>query len=155
LPVSRVAEALDSLCVTAWVGALWGVGLIAVPTLFAALAERALASALAARMLMYVALLGVGCGLYLVAFRLARFGGHALRQAFFWVAVLMLLLTLLGQFGAQAILDGLKPYQLPYAAMEGLLRERFVAWGGLASVLYLALCVLGAALALLQVSAPR
>jgi hypothetical protein len=153
--MTRIAEALHTLCVTAWVGALWGVGLLAVPTLFAALPDRAVAGAVAARMLMYVALVGVGCGLYLVAFRLARFGGHALRQAFFWVAVLMLLLTLLGQFGAQAILDGLKAHALPHAAMESLLRERFVAWGGLASALYLALCALGAVLALLQVSAPR
>jgi hypothetical protein len=39
--------------------------------------------------------------------------------------------------------------------MEGLLRERFAVWHGVASVLYVIECALGVALVLLQARAPN
>ena len=153
--MNRLAEAVHGLCVTAWVGTLWAIGLLAAPTLFDALSDRSLAGLVAGRMFLYVSVLGIGCAAYLLLFRLIQFGGHAFRQAFFWVVAAMLLLTLIGQFGVQPILEGLKGQALPHQVMESVLRERFATWHGLASVLYLSECVLGAVLVVLQDSAPR
>jgi uncharacterized membrane protein YhaH (DUF805 family) len=88
-------------------------------------------------------------------FRLVRFGGHAFRQAFFWVALLMVLLTVTGQFGVQPILAGLKQQALPREVMESVLRDRFATWHGVASVLYVIESALGAVLVWLQQDAPR
>ena len=125
------------------------------PTLFHYLPDRVLAGSLAGRLFTYVALLGLGCGAYLLIFRMVRFGGHAFRQAFFWVALLMVLLTVTGQFGVQPILAGLKQQALPREVMESVLRDRFATWHGVASVLYVIESALGAVLVWLQQDAPR
>ena len=153
--MNRLADALHALCVTAWVGCLWAIGLLAAPTLFDALPDRSLAGLLAGRMFLYVAMLGLACGAYLLLFRLARFGGHALRQPFFWVTLLMVVLAAIGEFGVQPILAGLKEQALPRQVMESVFRDRFAVWHGVASVLYLVECALGVLLVLLQQSVAR
>jgi len=153
--MNRFAEALHSLAVTLWAGALWAIGLLAAPLLFKMIADRTLAGSVAGRMFLYVALLGIGCGLYLLLFRLARFGSHALRQAFFWIVFLMLALTLVGEFGVQPILAALKQQAGAQAVMESVFRDRFAAWHGVASVLYVIECALAVPLVVLQASAPR
>ena len=153
--MNRFAEALHSLAVTLWAGALWAIGLLAAPLLFKMIADRTLAGSVAGRMFLCVALLGIGCGLYLLLFRLARFGSHALRQAFFWIVFLMLALTLVGEFGVQPILAALKQQAGAQAVMESVFRDRFAAWHGVASVLYVIECALAVPLVVLQASAPR
>jgi uncharacterized membrane protein YhaH (DUF805 family) len=153
--VSRIAEDLQLLAVTVWVGALWVVGLMVAPTLFQFLPDRVLAGSIAARLFTYTALLGIACAAYLLLFRLARFGGHALRDAFFWVALAMLVLAIIGQFGVQPILEVLRQQAFPRHVMESVLRDRFAAWHGVASVLYIVECALGFALVLLQARAPN
>jgi hypothetical protein len=151
----RFADALHALAVAAWAGALWAIGLLAAPTLFKMIADRTLAGSVAGRLFLYVALVGIGCGLYLLIFRLARFGTHAFRQGFFWVAFLLLALTLVGQFGVQPILAALKQQAGAHAVMESVFRDRFAVWHGVASLLYVIECALAVPLVLLQASAPR
>ena len=91
--MGRIAEGIHWLAVTAWVGALWTVGLMVAPTLFHHIPDRVIAGSLAGRLFTYTALLGLACGGYLLLFRLARFGGQALRQAFFWVVLAMTVLS--------------------------------------------------------------
>jgi len=153
--VNRIPEDLQLLAVTLWVGTLWTVGLMVAPTLFQFVPDRVLAGSIAARLFTYTALLGVGCGAYLLLFRLVRFGSHALRHAFFWVALVMLVLTIVGQFGVQPIREALRRQAFPTQVMETVLRDRFAAWHGVASVLYVIECVLGFALMLLQSRAPN
>jgi hypothetical protein len=148
--VSRFAEALHALAVTLWAGALWAIGLLTAPALFQMIADRTLAGSIAGRLFLYVALIGIACGVYLVIFRLARFGTHATRQGFFWVVVVLLVLTLVGQFGVQPILAALKQQAGAQAVMESVFRDRFAAWHGVASVLYVIQCVLALPLVLLQ-----
>jgi membrane-anchored glycerophosphoryl diester phosphodiesterase (GDPDase) len=76
-------------------------------------------------------------------FRLAIFGSHALRQLLFWVVLLMVALVAAGQFGVQPIMAGLKQQALPSEVMQSIFRDRFAAWHGVSSVLYLIECVLG------------
>ena len=141
--MSRFADAVNALAVTAWVGALWAIGLIVAPTLFDALSDRALAGLVAGRLFLYVAVLGFVCGGILLVLRLAYFGGHALRQVVFWVVLLMLVLAAIGEFAVHPILDGLKDQALAHRAADAVLRNRFAAWHGVASVLYLVQCALG------------
>jgi len=153
--VNRIPEDLQALAVTVWVGALWSVGLLVAPTLFQFVPDRVLAGSIAARLFTYTALLGMGCASYLLLFRLARFGSHAFRQAFFWVALAMLALTLVAQFGVHPIVEGVRQQALAAQVVEGVLRDRFATWHGVASVLYVAECALGLVLTLLHIRVPN
>ena len=104
---------------------------------------RTQAGVLAGQFFGVVNYVGLGCGAYLLLFRLARFGGHAFTQLFFWSALIMMALTAASQFGVQPILAGLKQQALPMEVMESILRDRFTAWHGVSSVLYLIECVFG------------
>lgn len=78
------ADALQSIAVTLWVGSLWAVGYIVAPLLFARLPDRALAGMMAGKLFTLVAYVGIGCALYLLLYRLTRFGASALKQGVFW-----------------------------------------------------------------------
>lgn len=153
--MDRIPEGLHWLAVTAWVGALWTVGLMVAPALFHYLPDRTVVGSIVGRLFTYTALLGIGCGTYLVMFRLVRFGSQAFKHAFFWLALAMLVLTIVGEFAVQPILHALRAEALPKQVMETVLRERFATWHGVASVLYVIECVLGVGLVLLQARAPH
>ena len=138
-----LADALQSIAVTFWVGGLWVIGLIVAPFLFQTLADRAQAGLLAGHLFTVMAFAGLGCGAYLLLHRLAIFGSHALRQLLFWIVLLMMALDVAGQFGVQPIMASLKQQALPSEVMHSIFRDRFAAWHGVSSVLYLIECVLG------------
>ncbi|NWG87019.1 MAG: DUF4149 domain-containing protein [Hydrogenophilaceae bacterium] len=129
-----------------WVGGTWAVGYLAAPVLFYNLDDKMLAGQLAGEMFKWMAYVGMVAAAYLLIFRLSRFGGGAFKQAFFWIVVLMLLITLAGRFGIQPILEQLKDQALPQDVMQSLMRDRFQAWHGVSSVLYLIQSLLGLAL---------
>ena len=138
-----IIDALQSITVTLWVGGLWGIGLIVAPLLFHTLSDRSQAGMLAGQFFMAITYIGLGCGTYLLLIRLARFGGHAFSQLFFWSILLMMALAAAGQFGVQPIMASLKQQALPSEVMQSIFRDRFAAWHGVSSVLYLIECVLG------------
>lgn len=143
-------EALYAFAVTLWVGGLWAIGGIAAPTLFYRLADRPLAGSLAGAMFTQVAWVGMACATYLLLFLVARRGPGVWRSGVFWLVLLMLALTLAGHFGIGTILAQLRVEALPRQIMESTLRDRFAAWHGVSSGLYLIESLLGAALVLLQ-----
>jgi len=145
--MKSVADALQSIAVTLWVGGLWAVGYLVAPTLFRVLPERALAGMVAGRLFTLIAWVGIGCAAYLIVYRLARHGVQALRQLAFWVTLVMLALVAAGEFGVQPILASLKDQAGAREVMESVLRDRFAAWHGVASVLYLIVSALGLVLA--------
>ena len=145
--MKSVADALQSIAVTLWVGGLWAVGYLVAPTLFRVLPERALAGMVAGRLFTLIAWVGIGCAAYLIVYRLARHGVQALRQLAFWVTLVMLALVSAGEFGVQPILASLKDQAGAREVMESVLRDRFAAWHGVASVLYLIVSALGLVLA--------
>jgi MFS family permease len=61
----------------------------------------------------------------------------------FWLLLLMLVLTAVSLFGLQPLLAQLKADALPREVMESVLRNRFAAWHGVSSILYLVQSVLG------------
>ena len=138
-----IFDALQSIAVTLWVGGLWVIGLVVAPFLFHTLADRAQAGLLAGHLFTAMAYVGLGCGAYLLLYRLAIFGSHVLSQLLFWTVLLMVALDAAGQFGVQPTLAGLKQQALPKEVMESIFHDRFAAWHGVASVLYLIECALG------------
>ena len=144
--MNRFADKLSLFAITLWVGGLWAIGYLAAPVLFASLDDKMLAGMLAGKMFTWIAYVGVGCSVYLLIHRLAVFGGSALKQGFFWAALVMLLLTVAIHFGIQPIMAGLKEQALPKEVMESLFRDRFATWHGISSVVYLIESLLGLAL---------
>ncbi len=55
----------------------------------------------------------------------------------------MLLLILVGQFGIQPIMQGLKDQAMPHAVMQSVFADRFSRWHGVSSILYLIQSALG------------
>lgn len=145
-----LAEFLQAVAVVLWIGGLWVIGLLVAPLLFQNLTDRSLAGALAGRFFAAMAWIGLGCGLYVLAYRLLRFGGKALRQLFFWLVLLLLALTAAGHFGVQPILASLRQQALPQEVMQSPLRDHFAVWHGVAGVLYLIQCALGLAVVALH-----
>ena len=145
-----LADALQSIAVTLWVGGMWVIGFIVAPLLFSRLGDRALAGALAGKLFTIIAWIGIGCALYLILFRLVRFGAGSFRQGFFWMTLLMLALLIAGGFGVQAILESLRAQALPKEVMESVFRDRFMTWHGVASVLYVIQSLLGLFLVVLH-----
>lgn len=146
----RLAEHIYSIAITLWVGALWAIGYLAAPTLFRLLEDRALAGRLAGGMFTYVAWLGMAAAAYLLVFVALRQESRAFRSSVFWLVLIMLLLTVAGYFGVQPILAQLKADSFPREVMESALRDRFVAWHGVSSVVYLIQSLLGLVLVALQ-----
>ena len=139
----RFLDALALVLVTAWVGGLWAIGYLAAPALFYSLDDRMLAGMLAGRMFTWIAYLGMVAGSYLLIQRLLHFGAGALKQAFFWAALLMLLLTLAGHFGIQPLLAQLKAQAGATDVMQSVFADRFRTWHGVASIAYLVQSLLG------------
>lgn len=139
----RFPDALAKIAVTLWVGGLWAIGYIAAPVLFSELADKQLAGNLAGGMFTVIAYVGMVCGFYLLIHRVMQFGGSALKQAFFWAALVMLLLTLGIHFGIQPIMESLKEQAMPKAVMQSMFSDRFARWHGVSSIVYLIESLLG------------
>lgn len=145
-----VAEALQSVAVALWVGGLWAVGFVAAPVIFARVPDRVLAGLVAGRLFSYIAFIGMACALYLLVYRIARAGAGCLKQGFFWVALAMLGLAVAGEFGLQPVLESLRTEALPRQVLESVVRDRFAAWHGVASGLYVIESLLGLLLVVLH-----
>lgn len=145
-----IADALQAVAVTLWAGGLWIVGFVVAPLLFSRLGDRALAGLMAGKLFSVMAWIGIACAVYLIVYRLARHGAGCLRQGFFWTVVAMLLLVLAGEFGVQPVMAALRAQALPKEVMESVLRDRFMTWHGVASVLYVVQSLLGVALVVLH-----
>jgi len=153
--MARFFSALDHIAVALWAGGLWIVGYLVAPLLFLKAPDRQVAGQLAGQMFAAMAFVGLGCAAYVLVFRLGRQGFSAMKQALFWVVVLMAVLALAGHLGVQPILASLKAQALPREVMESVLRDRFATWHGVASILYLIESLLAVALVLLAARSTR
>lgn len=141
--MKNFADGLAATLLVLWVGGLWAIGYIAAPTLFAELADRQLAGNLAGVLFKWLAWIGIAAGTYLLVYRLGKLGFQALKQPYFWIVLVMLLLTLGQHFGIQPVMQALKDQAMPQAVMESAFRSRFAAWHGVSSIVYLIESVLG------------
>jgi hypothetical protein len=132
-----LAHALFQIALTAWVGGLWTVGYLVVPTLFYTLDDRALAGQIAGHIFAVSAWAGLAFGGYLLFCLIAWQRRASLKTLSFWLTALVLILTAVSLFGIQPWMADMKTDALPLDVMDSPLRERFVAWHGIASSLYL------------------
>ncbi|MEF8714230.1 MAG: DUF4149 domain-containing protein [Accumulibacter sp.] len=140
----RLADALYDVMLTLWVGGLWAIGYLVAPTLFVVLgSDRQTAGMLAGKLFELMGWVGLACASYLLLFMLLRSGSAVMRRWRFWLLLLMLVLTAVSLFGLQPLLAQLKADALPREVMESVLRNRFAAWHGVSSILYLVQSVLG------------
>jgi len=145
----RIADALQSIMATLWVGGMWAIGYVVAPVLFSRLGDRALAGLVAGKLFSLIAWIGIASAVYLLVFRTVRYGSAVFKQGVFWIVLLMLALVCAGEFGIQPVMAALKAEALPKQVMESVLRDRFAAWHGVSSVLYIIQSLLGATLIVL------
>lgn len=139
----KLSEALYLLAITLWVGGLWAIGYLVAPVLFSTLADRQTAGMVAGKLFALIGWVGLGSATYLILFLAVRRGGGSFRSAAFWLVLLMALLTAVSQFGIQPLMAQLKADALPREVMESVSRDRFAAWHGFSSILYLVQSLLG------------
>jgi len=141
--VRKLSEALWFVAITLWVGGLWAIGYIAAPVLFSSLGDRQLAGLVAGKLFSLIGWIGLGSAAYLLLFLLVRQGGQVFKGAVFWLVLSMALLVAASQFGIQPLMAQLKVDALPREVMASVLRDRFAAWHGISSILYLVQSLLG------------
>lgn len=99
------------LIATLWVGALWTTGFIVAPTLFATLADRALAGTIAGSLFRVIAWLSIVCAVLLLVLQwLSSRSAEASTSAktIFYLVLGMALCTLIGYFGLQPYMAELR-----------------------------------------------
>jgi hypothetical protein len=141
--VRKLSEALWFIAITLWVGGLWAIGYIAAPVLFSSLGDRQLAGMVAGKLFSLIGWIGLGSAAYLLLFLLVRQGGQVFKGTVFWLVLSMALLVAASQFGIQPLMAQLKADALPREVMASVLRDRFAAWHGISSILYLVQSLLG------------
>jgi len=141
------------LAASAWVGALWAVGYLAVPVLFRAQPDRQLAGMLAGEMFAGLAYLGLVCAALLLALMVREAGAAVFRQRACQFVLAMALLTLVSQFGLQPLMAELKAQALPLEVMHSPYASQFRSLHGVSSILFLLQSLLGAGL-LLKLNRP-
>lgn len=139
----KLSEALYFSTITLWVGGMWAIGYLAAPVLFASMGDRQMAGLVAGKLFAGIGWIGLGCAVYVLLFLTFRAGMQVFRRAVFWLVLLMALLTLASQFGIQPLMAQLKADALPREVMQSVLRDRFAAWHGVSSILYLVQSLLG------------
>lgn len=139
----RLSEALYLSAITLWVGGMWAIGYVVAPVLFTSLGDRQLAGAVAGRLFALIGWIGLASAAYLMIFIIARRGAQVFRSAIFWLVLLMAVLVAASQFGIQPLMAQLKAAALPREVMESVMRDRFAAWHGISSILYLVQSLLG------------
>lgn len=139
----KLSEALYLAVLTLWVGGLWAIGYVVAPVLFASLDDRQLAGVIAGKLFALIGWIGLGGAGWLLVFLVSRWRRQVLGRAVFWLVLAMALLSAVSLFGIQPLMLQLKAEALPRDVMESVLRDRFVTWHGISSILYLMQSMLG------------
>jgi hypothetical protein len=144
MPLSAILQAVERVALTLWVGGLWTTGLVVAPVLFRNY-ERMAAGDIAGRLFAAMSLLGMLCGALLLAFSLARARQRVWRDWRAGVLVVMLVLTITGEFGLAARMRELKELMILPPVAPAVLSE-FGRLHGIASILFLTNSAFGLAL---------
>jgi len=136
------------LIVTLWVGSLWTIGYLVAPTLFATLADRALAGTIAGSLFRVEAWLSICCGVILIALLMLSVNGDepAQRKTGLVLAAAMLACTLIGYFALHPFMAALRETAGPAGAMTSDARMQFGILHGVSSGIYLIQSLTGVAL---------
>ena len=112
-------ENLALIAATFWIGGLWVVGIVAYE-LFKLIPEAQLAGNIAGQLFKMMAYVGMATSIFLLIQRVYQFGTNALKQSFFWLVVLMLVLILISHLGINPLLEKFKLDAMPKDVMESV-----------------------------------
>jgi len=143
----------ERLLITLWVGAMWTVGYMAAPVLFNVLDDPQLAGNLAGELFKWVGVIGIVCGLLLLATALTRASGQpkpVWKHGRMWLVLAMILLVL-ADFLMQHMLGLMKIGGLTEGTQKA---QEFAFMHGLASGLYLLNSLLGVVLVVVGTGRP-
>jgi len=141
--MKNLTNHIAAIAITLWVGGLWIIGYLAVPTLFYSQPDRQLAGFLAGKMFETLGYVGIVCGLYLMLQRWMEVGKQVSRDISAWLVLVMLLITLVIQFYIQPLMADMKAQALPLEVMQSPFAGRFKMWHGISSILYLIESLMG------------
>jgi len=132
-------HAVERILLTLWIGGMWTVGYVVVPTLFQMLDSRILAGAIAGRLFTLTSGIGILSAVVLIAAQLFRAAVSWRRNWRLGVLAGMLIILLIGQFGLQPQMAALKAAGLADPANAAA----FGRLHGISSVLFLINSLLG------------
>ena len=146
LQINKIFETSSMVVASAWAGSMWAIGYIAAPVVFKLIPDKILAGNVAGQMFAVTAYVGMVCAVWLLLWCRMKFRVSMFRQAIVWIIVVMLGLTLIGQFAIQPLLISLKQQALPMPVMQSEFAAQFGMWHGISSLMFLVASVLGAAM---------
>jgi len=135
-------ENLAVITATFWIGGLWVLGIVAYE-LFKIIPEAQLAGNIAGELFKMMAFVGMASSIYLLIQRVYQYGTNALKQGFFWLILLMLILILVSHLGINPLVEKFKLEAMPKDVMESVFADRFSTWHGISNIAYLLECFLG------------
>lgn len=135
-------ENLAVITATFWIGGLWVLGIVAYE-LFKIIPEAQLAGNIAGQLFKMMAYVGMASSIYLLIQRVYQYGTNALKQGFFWLVLLMLILILVSHLGINPLVEKFKLEAMPKDVMESVFADRFSTWHGISNIAYLLECFLG------------
>lgn len=138
------------LITTLWAGSLWTVGYLVAPTLFATLSDRVLAGTIAGSLFRIEAWLTVACATVLIVliWMEPKNESVAARRGLTGLVIGMLACTLLGYFGIQPFMSGLREAAGGGGVMDSESRAQFGILHGVSSAFYLVQSLLAIVLVL-------
>jgi hypothetical protein len=149
MPLTAIFQVTERVLLTLWVGGLWVTGLVVAPVLFKNY-ERMLAGDIAGRLFAAMSLLGMLCGTLLLAIAAVRARQQVWRDWRVGVLVVMLAITVIGDFGLAARMRELKELMMVPPVAPAVLAE-FGRLHGIASLLFLTNSALGLVLVIFGV----
>lgn len=136
------------LVATLWVGSLWTVGYLVAPTLFATLADRALAGTIAGNLFRIEAWISLTCALTLLLIMWRTAPQTSNRLTLLRLVLGMLACTLIGYFGLQPFMAAIREASAASGGMSTDAKMQFGTLHGAASGIFLLQSLLGVALIL-------
>jgi len=130
----------ERILLTLWIGGMWTVGYIVAPTLFAMLADRALAGNVAGQLFSIMSYIGLLAAGILLSGQFYRARAAWRRNWRFWVLLVMLLIIVIGEFYLQPLMTELKQAGLPEGSDTA---RQFGQLHGVASALFVINSLLG------------
>jgi nitric oxide reductase large subunit len=111
--------------------------------LFKIIPEAQLAGNIAGQLFKIMAYVGMASSIFLLIQRVYQYGTNALKQGFFWLVLLMLILILVSHLGINPLVEKFKLEAMPKDVMESVFADRFSTWHGISNIAYLLECFLG------------
>ncbi len=123
----------ERVLLTLWVGGMWAIGFMAVPTLFSMLDDRQLAGMLAGQMFKIMYIVGFAVSLVLLVSVFINQGMSVAKQWRTWILTLAFVLIALGLFVLQPAMQEIKAQGMAEGSAQA---ERFATLHKASSTMY-------------------